>query len=306
MRGKLSFPATAGPDLSTAFSPSALSPSATGLLHSAFYRFVKLSQPERVAARLRRLVAAPDSLVLGSVLVAPEGINGMLAGTPAAIHAIEQALLTDPGFEGRFAAMPFKRSACTRMPFHRMKVHLKPEILPLGIAGVDASGPGGSDVSPRDWRALIRCDDVVLLDNRNSFEFKLGHFQRAIDPQVGNFRDFPAYVLAHAPAWAAAGQRVAMYCTGGIRCEKTSAWMQGLGIPVLQLEGGVLNYFAQMPDADRDWQGECFVFDNRVALDTRLRETATALEDVYAGMPDGEWRLARARRLASAGPERAA
>ena len=154
----------------------------------------------------------------------------------------------------------------------------------------------------RENMALQR-PDVVLLDNRNSFEFRLGRFRGAVDPRVANFRDFPAYVLAHAPAWAAAGQRVAMYCTGGIRCEKTSAWMRGLGIPVWQLEGGILNYFEQMPDADRDWDGECFVFDNRVALDTRLQETATRLEDVYTGSPDGAWRLARALRLAQAGSQ---
>jgi UPF0176 protein len=281
-------------------------PAAQPLLHSAFYRFVRLDQPEAVAARVRLLAAAPQHPVLGSVLVAPEGINGMLAGTAQALDAIELALHTDACFAGRFAGMVFKRSACTTPPFHRLKVHCKPEIVPLGITGVDAGGPGGVDVSPADWRALIRRDDVVLLDNRNSFEFRLGRFRGAVDPMVGNFRDFPAYVLAHAPAWAAAGQRVAMYCTGGIRCEKTSVWMRGLGIPVWQLEGGILNYFARMPDAERDWDGECFVFDNRVALDTRLQETPTALEDVYAGAPDGAWRLARALRLAKAGAPAAA
>jgi UPF0176 protein len=147
---------------------------------------------------------------------------------------------------------------------------------------------------------LIKDPDVVLLDNRNSFEFRLGHFAGAVDPGVANFRDFPAYVQAHAAQWQAQGQRVAMYCTGGIRCEKTSAWMQGMGLPVYQLDGGILNYFQQMPDAQQDWHGECFVFDNRVALDTRLNETATTLEDVYQATPDGAWRLARARRLAQA------
>ena len=138
---------------------------------------------------------------------------------------------------------------------------------------------------------------VVLLDNRNSFEYRLGRFQNAIDPQVTNFRDFPAYVQAHLDEWKAQGKRVAMYCTGGIRCEKTSAWMADLGMPVYQLEGGILNYFREMPDAERDWQGECFVFDNRVALDTRLQETDTTLDDVYTGEPDDQWRLERARRL---------
>ncbi len=272
----------------------------SALLHTAFYKFAHLAQPDGVAARLRALTASPAHPVLGSVLVAPEGINGMLAGSPQAVRAVEHALLTDPVLGGALAGMAFKRSACTTAPFHRMKVHVKAEIVPLGIRGVDATRPAGTTVSPLAWRQLIRQDDVLLLDNRNSFEFRLGRFVGAVDPQVGNFRDFPAYVLAHAPAWKAAGKRLAMYCTGGIRCEKTSAWMAGLGLPVWQLDGGILNYFAQMPDAQQDWQGECFVFDNRVALDTRLQETSTSLAQVYTGAPDAAWRLARAQRLARA------
>jgi UPF0176 protein len=104
-------------------------------------------------------------------------------------------------------------------------------------------------------------------------------------------------VQAHVAEWKATGKRVAMYCTGGIRCEKTSAWMREFDLPVYQLEGGILNYFKQLPDAERDWEGECFVFDNRIALDTKLQETSTTLEDVYVNEPDGEWRLNRARRL---------
>ena len=280
-------------------------PSPEPLQHTAFYKFVRLPHPEDVAQWLRELTSrpneAPAARVTGSILVASEGINGMLAGTARALDAIEHALVHDPRFEGRFRAMVFKRSVCTTAPFHKMKVHHKAEIVPLGIEGVDASRRTGIDVSPRDWRALIAQDDVVLLDNRNSFEYRLGRFEGAIDPGVENFRDFPAYVRAHAAEWRAQGKRVAMYCTGGIRCEKTSAWMLDLGIEALQLEGGILNYFAQMPDADADWLGECFVFDNRVALDTHLQETATSLEDVYAATPDDAWRLARARRLADAG-----
>ncbi len=272
----------------------------TALVHTAFYKFTSLPQPEEVAALLRELVSQQqvDGLT-GSILVAAEGINGMLAGAPQAVDRIEEALVQEPAFAGAFAGMVFKRSACTTAPFGKMKVHVKKEIVPLGIEGVDARRTG-VDVSPRDWRELIRQPDVVLLDNRNSFEFRLGHFEGAIDPQVSNFRDFPAYVRAHAAEWKAQGKRVAMYCTGGIRCEKTSAWMRDMDLPVFQLEGGILNYFQQMPDAQRDWRGECFVFDNRVALDTRLQETASTLDDVYLGEPDGAWRLARARRLAEA------
>ncbi len=269
------------------------------LVHTAFYRFARLEQPGEVAAQLRQLLAQRFAQVTGSILVAPEGINGMLAGPPQAVDGIEQALSTDLAFAGAFAGMAFRRSDCTTPPFGRMKVHVKKEIVPLGIDGVDACRTG-TNVSPQAWRELIRDPDVVLLDNRNSFEYRLGHFRGAVDPLVANFRDFPAYVQAHVDDWQAQGKRVAMYCTGGIRCEKTSAWMQDMGVPVFQLEGGILNYFAQMPDAQADWQGECFVFDNRVALDTRLRETATTLKDVYQEEPDGAWRLARGLRLAQA------
>ena len=271
------------------------------LVHTAFYKFVRMPQSEEVAVWLRELTARPDNAVTGSILVAAEGINGMLAGSTPALDAIEHALLHDARFDGLFSGMTFKRSACTTVPFHKMKVHCKAEIVPLGIEGVDATRRTGINVNPRDWRALIAQDDVVLLDNRNSFEHRLGRFKGAIDPLVENFRDFPAYVETHAHEWKAQGKRVAMYCTGGIRCEKTSAWMLDLGIEAYQLEGGILNYFAQMPDADKDWRGECFVFDNRVALNTHLQETATSLEDVYAGAPEDAWRLARAQRLADAG-----
>jgi UPF0176 protein len=270
------------------------------LLHTAFYQFTPLAEPEQVAVHLRALVGRPQwAPVTGSILVAPEGINGMLAASPEAVNGIQNALVNEPVFEGAFAGMVFKQSACKTPPFGKMKVHVKKEIVPLGIEGVDARKTG-INLTPAQWRELIKQPDVVLLDNRNSFEYRLGHFDGAIDPQVVNFRDFPAYVRAHAAEWKAEGKRVAMYCTGGIRCEKTSAWMLDMDMPVYQLEGGILNYFQQMPDAQLDWRGECFVFDNRVALDTKLQETATTLEDVYLGEPDGVWRMDRARRLAEA------
>jgi UPF0176 protein len=275
---------------------SPLGPQPPALLHTAFYKFTRLAEPEQVAARVRQLLAQPDDGLTGSILVAAEGINGMLAGRPDAVDRIEDALLRDSFFEGAFTGMAFKRSACVTKPFGKLKVHVKKEIVPLGIEGVDARVTG-VDVSPADWRELIRQPDVVLLDNRNSFEYRLGHFEGAVDPGVTNFRDFPEYVRAHVAQWKAEGKRVAMYCTGGIRCEKTSAWMRDMDLPVYQLEGGILNYFQQMPDAQVDWKGECFVFDNRVALDTSLQETATTLEDVYQGEHDGEWRLRRALRL---------
>ena len=259
------------------------------LQHTAFYRFTPPQDVEAVVSALSALAAD----LTGSILVAPEGINGMLAGTAAALDAFEAGLGAWPGYAGTV----FKRTACTTVPFRRLKIRRKAEIVPLGIDGVDVTQGTGINVSPAEWRELIDQPDVVLLDNRNSFEFRLGRFRNAIDPGVRHFRDFPAYVRAHVGEWKATNKRVAMYCTGGIRCEKTSAWMREFDLPVYQLDGGILNYFRAMPDAGRDWDGECFVFDNRIALDTHLNETSTTLEDVYEHEPDGEWRLSRARRL---------
>jgi UPF0176 protein len=274
----------------------------TSLVHTAFYRFTPLACPEQVAADLRELLSVPEDGLSGSILVATEGINGMLAGPPDAIDRVERALQDEPAFGNAFTGMRFRRSACSTRPFGKLKVRVKKEIVPLGVAGVDARSTG-IDVAPQAWRELIKQPDVLLLDNRNSFEYRLGHFEGALNPEVTNFRDFPEYVRTHAAEWKAQGKRVAMYCTGGIRCEKTSAWMRDMGVPVYQLEGGILNYFQQVPDSHLDWKGECFVFDNRVALDTSLHETATTLEDVYEGEADGTWRLQRARRLAEAGED---
>ncbi len=267
------------------------------IYHIAFYKFAAITDVDAVVTRLRELTAH----LLGSILVAHEGINGMLAGDAKQLDDFEQVLQNDAAFGASFNGTVFKRTKCETPPFKRMKVHAKAEIVPLGIDGVDAAGRSAdivrTNVSPQAWRELIKQPDVVLLDNRNSFEYRLGKFEGAIDPGVVNFRDFPEYVKAHAEQWKAEHKKVAMYCTGGIRCEKSSVWMQDLGLDVVQLEGGILNYFKEMPDADKDWQGECFVFDNRVALDTHLHETPTTVEDVYKREPDGAWRLARAKQL---------
>ena len=277
--------------------------SASPLLHSAFYRFVALADPVAAADVVRAL--ARD--LTGSIVVATEGINGTVAGAVDAVAGFEAALQRDDVLDGRLRGMPFKHSACTTAPFGRLKVGVKPEIVALGLPGTPETQDApderdASHLSPIAWREMLARDDVVLLDNRNHFEVRLGRFRGALDPQVHNFRDFVAYVQAHASAWRAARQPVAMYCTGGIRCDKTAPWLRSLGLEVWQLEGGVLNYFQQMPDAERDWQGECFVFDKRVALDTALRETPTTPEQVFdPAHPDEAWRLQRARRLDAAG-----
>jgi UPF0176 protein len=275
-------------------------PSPAVLLHSAFYRFAPLADPTAAADALRVLAQG----LRGSIVVAAEGVNGTVAGSVEAVAAFEAALQRTDVLDGALRDMAFKRSACVTEPFGRLKVSVKPEIVALGLPDAlpepDERDP--SHLSPQAWRELLRRDDVVVLDNRNHFEFRLGRFHGAVDPQVHNFRDFAAFVQANAPAWRAAGRPVAMYCTGGIRCDKTAPWLRSLGLDVRQLDGGVLNYFRQVPDADRDWQGECFVFDNRVALDTRLRETPTTSEQVFdTTHPDEAWRLQRARRLDAAG-----
>ncbi len=246
------------------------------LFHTAFYKFVTVADVPAMVGTFQNLTEG----LSGSVLVAPEGVNGMVAGRAAQLDAFCLALNEDSRLGGLFRGIVHKRTACKTAPFARMKVRAKKEIVALGLPGVDAGALSGVNLSPQAWREFIARDDVVLIDNRNSFEFKLGAFARAIDPQVDNFRDFSSWFDDQLPSWQREGKQVAMYCTGGIRCEKTTAWLAGRGITAYQLEGGILNYFQAMPDAQLDFHGECFVFDKRVALNTRLQETATTLDDV--------------------------
>jgi UPF0176 protein len=267
-------------------------------IHSAFYRFVPLPDPQAAAAELRSLGQG----LHGAIVVAGEGVNGAVSGRPDAVQAFEAALRSGAALGGAARGQAFKRSPCARDPFGRFKVVVKPEIVALGLPDFEAlpqpDEHDDSHVSPAQWRELIARDDVVVLDNRNHFEWRLGRFKGAVDPQVRNFRDFVAYVQAQAPQWRAEGRTVAMYCTGGIRCDKTAPWMRSLGLQVKQLDGGILNHFQSLPDAQQDWEGECFVFDKRVAVDTTLNETATTLETVFDPRDPGErWRLERARRL---------
>ena len=271
---------------------------APALLHSAFYRFTPLADPVAAAAAVRRVAQG----VFGSITLAAEGLNGAVAGAPHAVADFEHALQGAGLCHGAFSGMAFKHSACTTPPFARLKVLVKPEIVALALPGGDhlplPDETDDSHLPPTQWRDMLARGDAVLLDNRNHFEFRLGHFLGAADPQVRHFRDLVAFVQQHAGAWRAARRPVAMYCTGGVRCDKTAPWLRSLGLNVLQLDGGILNYFATLPDADVDWQGECFVFDNRVALDARLQETRTTAEQVFDAQDPGEsWRLARARRL---------
>lgn len=255
-------------------------------VHSSFYRFIPVADPTAFSAWLREAAHGLG----GVILVAGEGLSAAVAGTAEAISGFEARLQSQPGFDG----LHFKHNFCERLPFSRLKVSTKREIVAFGVDGVQGDATD-THVSPQRFRELLDDPDTVVLDNRNSFEFKLGRFRGAVDPGVAHFRDFPAYVEAHREAWQ--GRTVAMYCTGGIRCEKTAAWMQARGLKVAQLDGGILNYFEAFPeDAARDWEGECYVFDKRIAIDAASRETGTTAEAVFTD-PGDAWRLARARRL---------
>jgi UPF0176 protein len=278
-------------------------PATPALLHSAFYRFVALPDPAGAADALRRLAQR----LQGSIVLAAEGINGVVAGAAADVAAFEAALQHPDVLGGLLRGMAFRHSGCSSAPFGRLKISVKPELVALGLpaAAAAASTPlpppdeaDASHLDPLAWRALLARGDVLLLDNRNHFEFRLGHFRGAVDPQVHNFRDFSAYVLAQAPGWRDAGRPVAMYCTGGIRCDKTAPWLRSLGLQVWQLGGGILHYLHALGDAGHDWQGACFVFDKRIALDHRLQPAGTSAAQVYdPARPDEAWRLRRAQRL---------
>ena len=266
------------------------------IYHIAFYRFVPLADAQHVVNIVRELASA----LLGAVLIAPEGINGTLAGSAEQLGAFERALVGDPRLAGLFAGMRFQRTNCLTAPFRRLKVHLKAEIVQIGVDDVDPNASlGGTDVKPEDWDALIAREDVVLIDNRNHFEFELGRFSGAIDPGVSRYQDFADFMSENLPRWQAQGKKIAMYCTGGIRCEKTSAWLATQNVSAFQLEGGILNYLRVKAGAESAWDGACFVFDNRMALDKNLCEQSFAPEAVYRA-PEDAWRLARAKRLAAA------
>jgi UPF0176 protein len=240
--------------------------------HDAFYKFVMIEDPLAYITWLED--KCKTSGVLGNILVAYEGINGMLAGTDQQLQDFRDALARDIKFDG----IIYKRTLCSKLPFKRLKVRLKKEIVPLGLEGVDATSQTGVNLSPQAWRDFIHREDVILIDNRNSFEYEIGHFKKAIDPGVNHFRKFADYMEENLPNWQ--GKEIAMYCTGGIRCEKTTAWLAQRGLKIYQLEGGILNYFMQIPDAEKDYEGNCFVFDDRRALDSNLNEVAVKPEDL--------------------------
>jgi UPF0176 protein len=226
---------------------------------AALYRFARFDDPAAIRADLEAV--AIEAGIRGTLLIAREGINGTIAGCAAGIDTVLAVIRALPGC----ADLTPKFAGAAMMPFHRLKVRLKREIVTMGVADIDPLDDVGTYVAPADWNALIDDPDTVVIDTRNDYEVAVGSFARAIDPGTASFRDFPAWVEAHRGELA--GKRVAMFCTGGIRCEKATAYLKREGVDdVFHLDGGILRYLEEMPAADSRWQGECFVFDERVAV----------------------------------------
>jgi len=236
-------------------------------LTAALYKFVSL--PDYKSLQEPILNACESNHIKGTLLLAEEGINGTIAGLPLDIHNLLNFLRTNPLFKNRFADLDHKESFADEHPFYRMKVKLKKEIVTLGVAGVSPTKLVGTYVKPEDWNALISDPDVLLIDTRNDYEVDIGTFKGAIDPKTTTFREFPEYIAKHFDRTK--HKKVAMFCTGGIRCEKASSYMMDQGFEeVFHLQGGILKYLETVPEAESMWEGECFVFDQRVAVKHNL------------------------------------
>lgn len=232
---------------------------------AALYKFVSLPNYVAFSEELRGECLRLD--LKGTLLLAEEGINGTVSGTRASINALLSYLKANPSFTG----LVHKESFYDEQPFYRMKVKLKKEIVTMGVANIDPNYVVGTYVKPKDWNALISNPDVLVVDTRNYYEYAIGSFERAIDPQTETFREFPDYVKTHLSPQK--HKKVAMFCTGGIRCEKSTAYLKEQGFDeVYHLEGGILKYLEEVPQEDSLWHGECFVFDNRVAVDHTLEK----------------------------------
>ena len=230
----------------------------------AMYKFVALENFENIREPLLSIME--ENNICGTLLLANEGINGTVAGSRQAIDN----LLAWFKLDQRLADISYKESTTQEKPFKRSKVKLKKEIVTMGVEGIDPRHVVGTYVKPKDWNALISDPDVVLIDTRNDYEVQIGTFENAVDPKTTTFREFPDYVKNNMDPNKQ--KKVAMFCTGGIRCEKSTAYMKEQGFnEVYHLEGGVLKYLEEVPEEQTMWQGECFVFDDRVTVDHQLQ-----------------------------------
>ena len=229
------------------------------LIVAALYHFARFPDPAALQAPLRELCLAQG--VRGSLLLATEGINGTIAGTRAGIDAVLAHIRALPGC----ADLEWKESPAATMPFGRMKVRLKREIVTMGVPDVDPRARVGHYVAPTEWNALIAAPDVAVIDTRNDYEVAIGTFTGAVDPGTKSFREFPAWWEANRERFH--NKRIAMFCTGGIRCEKSTNYLLSQGVEdVFHLKGGILKYLEEVPPEQSLWQGECFVFDGRVSV----------------------------------------
>ena len=229
----------------------------------ALYKFVRLENFEEVKPPLLKVME--ENEVKGTLLLALEGINGTIAGPKSGIDAVLNFINSDE----RLAGVSFKCSYHQANPFQRTKVKLKKEIVTMGVEGIDPTLTVGTYVKPKDWNALISDPEVLLIDTRNDYEVEIGTFENAVNPNTETFREFPEYVAKNLDKTK--HKKVAMFCTGGIRCEKSTAYLKEQGFEdVYHLEGGVLKYLEEVPEQDTMWQGECFVFDGRVAVNHSL------------------------------------
>lgn len=232
---------------------------------AALYQFTRFDDPDALRPALVDLCAAHQ--IKGTLLVAREGINGTVAGSADGIAALIAHLRALPGC----ADLEWKESFATDMPFNRMKVRLKREIVTMGQPDVDPLAGTGQYIKPEDWNELIGRDDVAVIDTRNDYEVAIGTFEGAVDPQTKSFGEFPAWWEANKERFH--NKKIAMFCTGGIRCEKSTNYLMGQGVEdVFHLQGGILKYLEEVPEETSTWDGECFVFDGRVSVGHGLKE----------------------------------
>ena len=234
------------------------------IIVAALYKFANLPDFQQIQPGLHEFCVTQG--LYGTLLLAEEGINGTVAGTRAGIDALIEFLRSDR----RLADLEHKESCADEMPFTRMKVKLKKEIVTLGVPGINPNNKVGTYVAPEDWNALLADPEVVVIDTRNGYECDIGTFRGAIDPRTITFREFPAYVSQNFNP--AKHKKVAMFCTGGIRCEKASSFMLEQGFEqVYHLQGGILKYLEKVPPSESLWEGECFVFDQRISVGHGLK-----------------------------------
>ena len=232
---------------------------------AALYKFTRFADFEQYREPILNTML--DNEVKGTLLIASEGINGTISSSRQGIDTVLEFLRSIEAI-GSFT---FKESYTSEQPFYRTKVKLKEEIVTMGVEDIDPLQSVGRYVKPQDWNALISDPDVILIDTRNDYEVQIGTFQNAVNPNTETFREFPDYVAKEMDP--AKHKKVAMFCTGGIRCEKSTAFMRQQGFDeVYHLEGGILKYLEEVPQADSMWQGDCFVFDNRVSVNHNLEK----------------------------------